>query len=324
MKVTTYPILLLALVGAGCATAPPPAVIATTELPNCFDSNYSASDQLFTIKSASTKTVNQQCLLTVVPRDRVSRGQLAAGSYLVSASDGGGGGAGGTMHDDSRFPGENHGGGGGGGGAGAMETQAKINLIEGTYRLTIGAGGLGGSACSGAPHYFAGGPGWLGSPTNIVRVTTGEVLLGAAGAELYARPTRGQNEKLAGKKRDGHGGGGPGNTSGGHGTTFTPSGKIDHVATAGAEAPTFTQVKQGGEPGNVLPNDRQSGPGPGGGGGASSRAGGGAGGGDLPGHKPLPPQPGTLGSGGGGGSGDLYGCDGGANGGHGYVAFKPL
>ncbi len=325
MNVTKLSVVLIALIGAGCATAPTPIVVAATQLPNCFNSNFSSPEQLFTIKAASEKTVNQQCILTVVPRGANTAGQqLAAGTYLVSASDGGGGGAGGTMHDNVKFPGVNHGGGGGGGGAGALEKQAKVNLTEGTYRVTIGAGGLGGSACSGAPNHFGGGPGWLGSPTNVVRIATGEVLLGAPGAESYARPTRGQNEKLAGKKRDGQGGSGPGQVPGGHGTTFTPSGNVAHPATPGADVPAFAQVKQGGDPGNVLPNDQKSGPGPGGGGGASARSDGGDGGGDRAGHKPVKAEPGKLGSGGGGGAGDLYGCEAGSRGGHGYVSIKPL
>lgn len=322
MKITTLSLAILAVIGAGCSTVPSQGVVATAELPNCFDSNYSAADQLFTIKNPAGKIVNQQCVLTVAPRGKASPGQLTAGSYMVSVSNGGGGGAGGTMHDGTKFPGVNHGGGGGGGGAGAAELQRKLNLTEGVYRITIGAGGPGGSKCSGPPNNFGGGPGWIGSPTNIVRLATGELLLGAAGAETYVRPSRSQNEKSAGP-RDGHGGSGPGQTTGGQGTSFTAAGNAAKVATAGAETRSPSQTESGGAPGNVLPNDKQADPGPGGGGGATNQGDGGKGGGDLPKHKNQSPQRGTLGSGGGGGAGDLYGCAAGASGGHGFVAFQP-
>ncbi len=323
MKIITLSLITIALIGSACSTAPPTGPVSVSALPNCFDSNYSPADQVFTIRNPAGKVVNQQCILTVTPRGKVSPGQqLAAGNYLVSVSDGGGGGAGGTMHDGTKFPGVDHGGGGGGGGAGAAETQLKLNLTEGEYRITIGAGGPGGSACSGAPNYFGGGPGWFGSPTNIVRLATGEVVLGTAGAETYVRPSRSQNDK-GGKARDGSGGSGPGQTTGGHGANVTPSSKTTHVATAGAETRSPSETEVGGAAGKVLPNDQKRDPGPGGGGGATNLGAGGAGGGDLPKHANISPKRGTLGSGGGGGAGDLYGCAAGASGGHGFVAFQP-
>lgn len=92
-------------------------------------------------------------------------------------------------------------------------------LKAGRYTIHVsngGGGGAGGNACVFAPFYIPGGPGWLGSPSNMVRVDSGEVIAGTIGAENYVRPTHAQNEKLAGKM-DGHGGSGPGQTRGAHG-----------------------------------------------------------------------------------------------------------
>jgi hypothetical protein len=65
---------------------------------------------------------------------------------------------------------------------------------------------------------MSGGPGWPGSPSNIVRIPTGEVIAGTPGADSYARPSRARHDQSAGLM-DGHGGSGPGQTSGGHGGT---------------------------------------------------------------------------------------------------------
>jgi hypothetical protein len=60
----------------------------------------------------------------------------------------------------------------------------------------------------------------------------------------------------------------------------------------------------------------------GGGGGATHEGAGGSGGGENLRHRDQPPVRGTLGSGGGGGEGSRTGCDAGARGGHGYIAFR--
>lgn len=350
MKNTLLLLTPLLALGAGCATTQPSTVIASVDLPNCFASNYSEQYKLFTVVNPTAKAVNQQCLLTVLPRGNNSSGRhLVAGNYLVSVSNGGGGGAGGTMQSGSKLPGVDNSGGGGGGGAGAAEIKAAINLTEGTYRLTIGLGGPGGMACSAPPDYFPGGPGRGGSPTNIVRIATGEVVLGAPGAETYARLSRAQHERATGKP-DGRGGYGPGQTTGGDGATFNDSGKLVHPATDGTDKqspgaavaggdsgkvppkaqlaapgvgastkPSASVIVAGGDSGKALPKDPLAGPG--GGGGASSVGVGGTGGGDLPKNVAIVPTRGTLGSGGGGGAGDTYGCAAGASGGHGFVAF---
>lgn len=350
MKNTLILLTPLLALGTGCSTMQPSTMIASADLPSCFASNYSEQYKLFTVVNPTAKAVNQQCLLTVLPRGNNSAGpHLVAGNYLVSVSNGGGGGAGGTMQSGSKLPGVNNSGGGGGGGAGAAETKASINLTEGTYRLTIGVGGPGGMACSGPPDYFPGGPGWGGSPTNIVRIATGEVILGAAGAETYARQSRSQHERSAGVP-DGKGGSGPGMTTGGDGATFSDAGKLVHPASDGMDKQSTSAAVARVEPGKVQPKNPAAGPagavpsnsgasstvsggdsgkvlpkdqlaGPGGGGGASSVGVGGTGGGDLPKNVAIVPTRGTLGSGGGGGAGDTYGCAAGANGGHGFVAF---
>ncbi|GEM_PF-937159 len=63
-------------------------------------------------------------------------------------------------------------------------------------------------------------------------------------------------------------------------------------------------------------------PSAGGGGGATHEGAGGSGGGENWRHREQPPVRGSLGSGGGGGEGSRIGCDAGAPGGHGYIAFR--
>lgn len=325
MKMTTLLLALPCIISAGCSTVAPSGAItntANTNLPNCFDSNYSASQNLFTITRETKKVVNQQCELIVASANSpTSTQQLNAGTYMVSVSDGGGGGAGGTIQDGSTFPGVDHRGGGGGGGAGAAEKTLQLNLTEGRYRLTIGAGGPGGDPCSGPPNNFRGQSGWLGSPTNIVNLDSGALVMGVSGAENYVRLTRYQNEKNAGIA-DGRGGSGPGQTSGGQGTAFNSKGIVTAVATDGVDKVTPTQTIEGGDSGPIIQAKVRVGPG--GGGGASSRSVGGDGGGEKPKLSLDPANRGFLGSGGGGGSGDVKGCSGGANGGHGFVAFAKM
>jgi hypothetical protein len=287
-----------------------------SDLPNCFDTNYDKERALFTIRNEVGNVVNQQCLLTVAPRgDIASASRLMAGRYRVYLANGGGGGAGGSLQGSS-FGGGASGGGGGGGGAGAMETQATVNLTEGVYKLTIGAGGPGGSACQPIPGY-GGGPGWAGSPSNMVRVATGEVVIGTPGADTYARPTRAQSERMAGKM-DAHGGSGPGQASGGHGTRPDTKDSAD----PGESKLASGRPGVGGAPGSVSEADKFSGAG--GGGGATSVGRGGGGGGESPGQKKITPERGSLGSGGGGGEGSTSECDPGARGGHGYIILRPI
>ncbi|HEY5292053.1 MAG TPA: hypothetical protein VIJ43_07050 [Burkholderiales bacterium] len=312
MKITKLTLLLLVGMGTGCTTVPPASLVSMSDLPNCFDSNYDKERGLFTLKNDVGNPVNQQCLLTVSPRgDTASASRLAAGSYRVYLANGGGGGGGGSLAGST-------GGGGGGGGAGAMETQATVNLTEGVYKLTIGAGGPGGTACvPGAG--FGGGPGWIGSPSNMIRIATGEVVVGTPGADRHVRPTRSELERMAGKM-EGHGGSGPGQTTGGHGGV--PGGRYAAEAQGQPGASTLASGRSGvaGAPGE---DDQRSGS-AGGGGGATSMGSGGGGGGESPGRKEIAPERGSLGSGGGGGEGNTSECDPGARGGHGYIALRPM
>ncbi len=316
MKLTKLALSLLVGVGTGCTTAPPAPPVSLSDLPNCFNTNYDKAQGLFTMKGAVGNPVNQQCLLTVRSRRvAASATGLTAGRYRVYLANGGGGGAGGTLQVSGST-----GGGGGGGGAGAAETQATINLTEGVYKLTIGAGGPGGTACH-PDAGFGGGPGWVGSPSNMVRLATGEVLIGTPGADSYTRPTRAQNERMAGKM-DAHGGTGPGQASGGHGDRPANTYKIEDEASPGASKFASGRMMTGGDAGPVSVNDENSGTG--GGGGATRIGSGGEGGGENAGQKDIAPEHGTLGSGGGGGEGSSSGCYPGARGGDGYISLRPI
>jgi hypothetical protein len=320
MTVTRLSILLLAGIGAGCSNVPPAAQVSASDLPNCFESNYDKARGLFTIKGDAGRAVNQQCLLTVRPRgSAVSSSELNAGSYRIYLANGGGGGAGGTLEVAPGGPrGATGGGGGGGGGAGAQETQATVDLTEGVYKLTLGAGGPGGTACMPGAG-FGGGPGWVGSPSNMIRVSTGEVVAGTPGADTYARPSRAQNERLMGKM-DAHGGSGVGQTTGGQGAVSATSTTAKEAAEPGATRLASGGSGTAGAAGSVSTGDKLSGAG--GGGGATSIGKGGGGGGESPGQAEVEPQRGTLGAGGGGGEGSSSECDPGARGGHGYIGLR--
>ena len=249
MKILKLALAALAGAGAGCATAPFAPQIVISALPNCLESNYDAQERLFTIRDLNdiwadpTKNpANQQCLLTVGPSgDVAAASPPTAGRYTVYLSNGGGGGAGGTMQSPIHGV---AGGGGGGGGAGAEEVRTTVYLIEGVYKLTIGAGGPGGHVCAPATN-SAGGPGWYGSPSNIVNVATGEVVAGVPGADAYARPTVYQHEKLAGTGRPGQGGFGPGQTSGGAGARPESTYAYSEQAQAGASTRKSVQLELG-------------------------------------------------------------------------------
>ena len=307
MTLNKLSLSLLVVLGAGCTTVPP--VPLSADLPDCFNANYDKERRLFTIRNATAETVNQQCRLTVSSSGGVaSDSRIPAGRYTAYLSNGCGGGGGGTLQNST-------GGGGGGGGAGAKDTQVTVNLPAGDYRLTIGLGGPGGTACGAG---FGGGPGWTGSPSNVVRMASGEVIVGAPGAEIYARPSRAQNERSSGKQ-DGHGGSGPGQTTGGQGGS-DPAGSAVVAATAGESRLASGRVAAGGAAGKD-PLDRNI-AGEGGGGGASRQGAGGTGGGENLAGQEAPPTRGALGSGGGGGEGTVSDCNPGGRGGHGYIAFR--
>jgi len=290
----------------GQGAAPPPA------LQDCLASNYDPALRLFTLRNPSPGQPSQQCLLTVSPAGLLASATLLpAGRYRINLSDGGDGGAGGTLRAANA-----KGGGGGGGGAGGREVERVVDLVEGSYKLTLGAGGPGGSACLKTPTVlFSGGPGWLGSPSSLVRIDTAEVLLGKPGADKHVRPSKRQNEKFAGNQ-DAHGGSGPGKTTGGSGGHMDVTGSSEEPAEAG-----YSRAgNEGGAPGAMYGDTRLVGSG--GGGGASTKSEGGDGGGELRGRWSQPPERGLLGSGGGGGEGTQYLCSAGAPGGNGFMSLR--
>src|SRR6185503_12041722 len=98
--------------------------------------------------------------------------------------------------------------------------------------------------------YIGGSPGWPGSPSSMVRIANGELVAGVFGADAYRRPSRAQVERMAGPM-DGHGGSGPGQTSGGRG------GRGDHttgniqLASAGESRLVSGGMLAGGQPGGI-------------------------------------------------------------------------
>lgn len=295
---------------AGCAAIAMPAR-AGVELPDCLARNYDITRHLFTLRNPKPDEPSQQCLLTVsAPGEPGSATRIPAGRYVINLSDGGDGGAGGTLRAASVR------GGGGGGGAGARELQRVVDLVEGVYKLTLGAGGPGGSACMRTPTMvFPGGPGWLGSPSSLVRAATGEVIIGNGNADKYTRPSKASNERSAGNQ-DGHGGSGPGKTTGGRGGHMDVTGLKAEPAEAGQRR----GANEGGDPGVSFGDKNLASSG--GGGGASTKNEGGDGGGDLRSHWGQPPERGLLGSGGGGGEGTPNVCGAGGRGGDGFMALR--
>lgn len=330
MIATRLTLSFLAAVSAGCSSVPPGPVIATSDLPDCFDTSFDAQRNLFTMMNERVGGANQQCLLTVrSPGDAPTGWQLAAGNYRVFLANGGGGGAGGTVQGTGSVwrrggVGGGDSGGGGGGGAGALETQTSVDLAAGVYKLTLGAGGPGGSVCMPGSG-FSGGPGWVGSPSSMVLVSTGELIAGTAGADSYVRPSRARNELNAGDKMDGRGGTGPGQSSGGH-SAVNATGANSATIAAQAESGTSLLASgshgRAGAAGRGISSDGRSGGG--GGGGATAAGYGGSGGGESAGQMERPPQRGSLGGGGGGGEGSTTACDAGARGGHGYIALRKI
>jgi hypothetical protein len=354
MKTQLKPFRLVPLLMA-CAVAPAFAA----DLPSCGDANYDSNPgrQLFTpnVSNASlgidhplkSQIVNQQCLLTVVPRDQAMRlassssnrhgpgpngaSDLVEGRYVVYLSNGGDGGSGGGARQYDA------GGGGGGGGAGAIPVRQEIMLSPGVYKLTLGLGGPGGAMCGGP---FGGGPGWGGSPTSMMRISDGQTVAGVQDADSWKRPSRYVNDKLSGRA-DGHGAaGGPGKTPSGAGGLIGgpivpvitvspqagvagPSGPIGQPVQPGAEYTTVA-LNQPGQPGASEQTKRGAEIVGGGGGGAGLGAGGDGAGDAGTRFVDEQPQVGGLGAGGGGGAGGLEVCTAGGPGGNGYIALRPM
>jgi hypothetical protein len=178
MKTAKFTLMFLA-----CAAALPAVAQNTTDA-RCGTTNFDGGRGVFTIVNPTPGMANQQCFITVVPKDSWTGGapvlassQLVEGNYEISLSGGGGGGGGGGPGADSdRDRAAGVGGGGEGGGNAPPVTMVRY-LTPGVYRLTIGAGGPGG-----AP---GGGHGGDGAPTSLSNAHSGDTLAGFAGAEAW-------------------------------------------------------------------------------------------------------------------------------------------
>ena len=151
-------VCLVAWLSAGCGIAPPAPPLAIAGLPDCLQSNYDAEQKVFAMRGGEARAPNQKCLLLIGRAGSASL--LTAGTYVARAANGGN----------------------------PAVIVAALELGEGAYELTIGAGRSHDSACIPGPLTFDGGPGWRGTPTSIVRAQTGETLLGP---DRFARPPPG-------------------------------------------------------------------------------------------------------------------------------------
>jgi hypothetical protein len=199
----------LTLMFLACAAAIPAFAQNTTDS-RCGMTNFDRNQNVFTIANPTPGTPNQQCFITVVPKESWTAGmpdlassQLVEGNYEIAISGGGGGGGGGAAaggtaeraerdrdHDRDRAEraerdrdratrGWTEGGvgGGGTGGGGAIPVTTVRYLKPGIYRLTIGSGGQGG-----APN---GGHGGDGAPTSLSNAYSGETVAGFSGADSW-------------------------------------------------------------------------------------------------------------------------------------------
>jgi hypothetical protein len=160
----------LSLMMLACAAAMP--ALAQNTGSYCGNSNYDRSNDQYTIVRPDVSMPNQQCFITVVPKGSWGGGtndmgasQFIEGNYQITLSGaGGGGGAGGRRTDGS-------------GGLDATVTTVSRYLAPGTYRVTLGNGGMGGTPS---------GQGSLeGAPSSLSNANTGETVAGFPGAERW-------------------------------------------------------------------------------------------------------------------------------------------
>ncbi|WP_296445232.1 OmpA family protein [Rhodoferax sp. UBA5149] len=288
-----------------CLAATSVPAFAQNAVPPCGAANFDQTRNAFTIVNPAADSVNQQCILTVYPRGTASEQtrQFPAlypieGSYLIELSGGGGGGGGGASRDQ----------GGGGGGAGATPSRTVQYLAPGMYKLTIGMGGSGGSANGGRTE--------AGNPTSLTVASTGRLVAGFAGADVWRQRTQAAGDGSGGMALAGGSSGGSG------GAAIANSGaKVENLAQSGSlsQTPGYTGVagQSGSESGrsaqtkvgNVVQANA------GGGGGASV----GSGGAGESVSRDAVAGIGDLGGGGGGGRGGMDTADSGGRGGHGFI-----
>lgn len=295
-----------------CAAAIP-ALAQNTPDSRCGLTNYDGRRNVFTIVNPSPEVANQQCFITVVPKQSwpgglpiLTSSQIIEGNYEVTLSGGGGGGGGGVESV-----------GGGGGGAGAVPNTSVRYLQPGVYRLTIGAGGRGGAA--------NGGNGGDGAPTSLAEAYSGQTVAGYSGAESwngtyahsYNVASAGRTPGQSDLQPDGSGGRAVGGQS--------PGGRGGRVGVEpnGQDGGRLTMVAAAGEPGKGgtdLAGNRLRHKVAGGGGGGAGFGNGGNGDSAIADAKmKTEATPGDLGAGGGGGAGGVGVADPGAQGGNGFI-----
>lgn len=288
-----------------CLAATSAPAFAQNPGPACGAANFDQSRSVFTVMNPVANAVNQQCFLTVyakgtAPEQARQHPALypTEGRYIIELSGGGGGGGGGATNDQ----------GGGGGGAGAAPSRTTQYLAPGVYRLTLGTGGRGGLP--------DGGRTAAGNPTSLTHATSGALIAGFAGADLWQQRSRAAN--------DGQGGiGKPGGSTGGSGGD---SGAIpEQGAQSGGQSATPGYSGVAGASGSESGRAAQTPTGlavqsnAGGGGGASVGSGGT---GDSA-TRNATAGAGDLGGGGGGGRGGANTADSGGQGGHGFIRLTP-
>ena len=174
MKTAKFNLVFLA-----CAAAIPAFAQNTTDS-RCGMTNFDSSRNAFTIVNPAAGTPTQQCFITVVPKNSWSGGspnlassEIVEGNYDVVLSGGGGGGGGGIVgKGDSGYDGGD-----------AIPFQGRVYLSPGVYRVTIGAGGVGGFA---GVRTDQGGRGADGGPTGLSEAYSGRTIAGYPNAESWA------------------------------------------------------------------------------------------------------------------------------------------
>ncbi|MBU3900872.1 MAG: hypothetical protein KJ614_18480 [Gammaproteobacteria bacterium] len=284
-----------------CLAATSATAFAQTPAPACGAANFDQTRQVFTVMNPVAQTVNQQCFLTVYAKGTApeqSR-QLpmfypTEGSYIIELSGGGGGGGGGAINDQ----------GGGGGGAGAAPSRTTQYLAPGVYKLTLGAGGVGGGANGGITA--------AGNPTSLTMASSGALIAGFPGADVWQQRGR---AALDGKGGIGLAGGSTGGSGGGSGAP------LEQGAQTGGASGTTGYAGVAGQSGSETGRAAQTSAGmvvqsnAGGGGGAGV----GSGGSGESASQSATAGTGVLGGGGGGGRGGANTADSGGQGGHGFI-----
>jgi len=173
MKSAKFTLMFLACAAANSAFA------QNTPDSNCGITNFDRGRNVFTIVNPASGTPNQQCFITVVPKQEWSGGapdpassRFIEGNYEVELSGGGGGGGGATREVRGYDGGD------------AIPVKHMRYLSPGVYRLTIGASGQGGQSCLTEDQ---GGRGDDGAPTSLSEAYSGQTIVGFPSAESWDR-----------------------------------------------------------------------------------------------------------------------------------------